>query len=709
MRTLLQQFFFLFILFTPVFPVIAAGPTGEESALDYLNKTRLPLELSRDGNWLVYLDSDAVLHRMHIRDAMQHQQIQLPQSVDALSVTKTAQKVALPGCAGIVDFSSRKPSILQLQKACKGGDELRISRVAISSDATRIARQDHEGHLWIIDAATQNPLFEIPLELDGRSSGAPVLHLSFVDQNRKLLVVQAVQGEMYESAPRDSDMLFAVWDLEKRELFSFFHADSGTLHTEDYLWSFSEASGDLWALQTGSEYWNPEKARGSFDLLNYNLKQCDPEKKSTIKGTRRHILELSADPHGRWIATLEVDELASEFNSASQAKPVLVIRDSRTGKILRSTKLAKSVRSLAWLPQGDALLGVEGMEMMTLPEGWTQIKPGSGVNLFRQTIPLPNNSSTAAKSLPWKAQRCPVEDETPQARMIQMSKQQPVKLAEINLKAPRNEEVESPCPSHSFGLSKSGSLWIDRNRSHIEEIDPLTGRKTGELAVPRNANTCSLPLYEREQFLNLQGDTVTLRPFSAKGAGKNRRVLARKPGWTGRALLLQHGSWFSVFWVRIGAEGDYTGVLYALDTGKLIEEFDWDAEEPELPSRPEMQAGEYRWDISYFSSIRAQYRPKLGGGIVTVLWDGLKPGRIACHDEPCHVPRLVDFGRGKAAAIWSDRLVLYDAAARQILADLPLKAINAQWSEGKRLLFVETYDKNKSTEDSSWLQVYRIE
>lgn len=736
MRTVLWLPYFIVFTFFSCYMAssLAAGPTGEDEALSALRTGRLPLALSQDGNWIVHLDANLVLHRSHIQDIKQHQQIKLPWFPAAISASQTGLKVAFTSygtCSGLVAFGSGKPQVHILKSTCPsftGGDETDNSNagefygsksIAISSDGKKLAVEGISGRLFIVDAATEKYLFEIPI--GPASWSAPLLHLAFVDQDRKLLVVQAIKGEGWESAAGDSDMLFAVWDLEKRELFSFYHSNSFQLNAEDFLWGFSEASGELWALKTSDDYWDGRNKHKPFELLSFNLKQCGSANTLSFKSSRRHILELSADPYGRWLATVEADGLLERYDGKQPENPVLVIRDSASGKALRTIKLSKPVRSLASTPKGDVLVGIEAREVITEPNNLTTLRITGGGKLFRHTTTAELRLHPQAHS--WNAQRCLIEDEAHDARNIVSTNVKPVKLYEISLEATAKEQTIDSCyssyvPTGKFGLSKDGSLWIDRSLAYIEQIDLLTGKRLRAVTTPRKEGVCSIPLFTKKQFLNVQGDTVTLRAFPEQGIEKDRRILVRKPGW--RAAAIVRGStWVGIGWTKLKpgvskngeAENSYVEAIYELDTGKLIQETapgieDFSYEPPQQDIKP----GEYRWEISYMRSPRSQHRSESDGKIKTVLWDGLRlGGKSRAHTGEPYAAQLIDLGLGKAAVIWPDQVVMYDAATRQRLANIPLKAANVQWSETQRLLLIEVLYDDEMAGRTSRLHAYRVD
>ncbi|MFO1252133.1 MAG: hypothetical protein U1E77_13610 [Inhella sp.] len=54
---------------------------------------------------------------------------------------------------------------------------------------------------------------------------------------------------------------------------------------------------------------------------------------------------------------------------------------------------------------------------------------------------------------------------------------------------------------------------------------------TARWPTPRRLGICSVPSFERAEFLNWEGDTLSLRPFAPQPAGAAMQRLARRAGW----------------------------------------------------------------------------------------------------------------------------------------------------------------------------------
>jgi hypothetical protein len=71
---------------------------------------------------------------------------------------------------------------------------------------------------------------------------------------------------------------------------------------------------------------------------------------------------------------------------------------------------------------------------------------------------------------------------------------------------------------------------------------------------------------------------------------------------------------------------------------------------------------------------------------------------------------LVDLGNQMAAALYADRVVLYDGEARSRLAIIRvISPVHVQWSEDKRMLYIEAGpDASDTTVRNNRLLGYRI-
>ncbi len=699
----------VFVCCWHVSAAFAGWPTDEQLALSQFQAERLPLTLSRDGNWVVYVDGDLVLHRRHITDRTKHQTVKLPKLPSAVSASRTGLKVVLAH-VGLVDFQAAEPQ-LRVWKPydweSKGVDLAAIQvldgppnmqGVAISPDGKRLAMQDSRARLFVADEGNREVLFEVPTQSDGYGYNH-ILNVAFVDQGRKILVVESILSQRLDHSNGKSDVRFSLWDIEKLALLNFFHTERDQLSYEDFLWSFSEATGELWTLRTNE--------KSEQELESFNLKECGKPMRRNLGKQKHSTVELSADPYGRWVATVEI--------SSVLAKSALTIRDGATGSALQTIQLQNPMGSLAWAAQDGALVGSEGR---TTKGSWTADDPppeyfGGGTLVYQALKPKIDQSGMPQEKT-WSSERCLIEDETPDARNTTHSRTEPVKLYEINLDAKIKYSNQCHCCSvASIHVSEDANILIDYGIEYIEKIDALTGRRLGNITTPRKAGVCSALLFHRKLFLSWQGDTVTSRSFSENGVGNDRRVLAQKLGWTVEEVHFDN-AWIGIDWckrvpVSMGGPPYYTCAeyikeAYALDSGKLLEAKDFEEIEDENASpapKPEIKPGEYRWELSYMGTIRARHRPITADEVKTVFWPDLVLEKSL--DGPLRFGAnawLEDLGSGKAALVGypRPRLVIYDAATRRRLADLSFADMvedsgfqGVWWIESKQVLLVNRY------------------
>jgi hypothetical protein len=776
----------LILTLTAPIPVAqAAGPTGEEDALaDYFN-ARFPLALSADGNWMVYQDRKYLLHRVHLTHPNIKETIQLPTRARGISVSQSAQEVAVMTeypCIAIVRFSPKAgaskvkdtPRLSWVSSKVTNSHERKCTieplsgvesaepdrssflsgLIAISSDGKRVALPGWPIHIF--DIATGRILNRIPTE-------STVLGLRFVDGDRKLLVVQAKMGEQWESPATGSDMQFAVWDLVKGELSNFHSTGTtGNLLPFDLLWSFSETTGQLWAINTNGLYWdNLEGKHDRARIKPYavNLKSCGGDRQRGLDLPAEEWLDFAADPLGRWVAVVE-----GRWNkTANRPEARLVVRDSRNGKQLAAWDTDSEIRSLTPSRDGNTLFArssgkVNERDLNTTRITWTYSGGGKIVRFdlgpkLKEIAPRPETL--------WATQSCLLEDELPHAREIQADKRKRKLLYEIGLIKGKpqdlaNTETDVPCPGNEsgqyplgsyWGVSESGDLWVDR-WSTIEQINIRDGKVVKKLPTPRSSTVCTLPLFDSQQFISWQGDTVTLRPFADASGSANRKILVKNPGWVASTVDWR-GDRFGVMWVRKSvtsatpeledrrpakkrkkpANSDTRAVLYDRATSKVLQEVDLveggndESSEPIDPFAYATQddqkesgfgAGpKYEWGTSYMQSIRARTLDRESKHVRTVLWDGLRPDVGFKPDANGSFGEVRRLGGSLGIWIQSDSVTLYDAAIRKQLAQLPIReAVSAQWHAVERILLVETFAFVQNNDQGDFvrkLRAFRID
>ena len=552
--------------------------------------------------------------------------------VASLSASRTARKIALMGqygCVGILDFQEApgyKNKIEWVNMAlvedlkCPISDEdlkrkeILISNrtsdlVAISSDGKVIAvarnhssdSQKNSREIQIIEVNTGRIIERIfP---DGQ-----VMHIRFLDSNKKLLIVQALLGSRftYDIEPLEGEMLFAVWDLQKKELFNLYHTNTdGLLSSFELMWDFNERSGELAFVSTDRRHVLVSENGISYSqietikLNRINLKQCRSTPKAPLAFSTKVIGEyngiqqisdwssLVADPQGRWIAYHEY---------ISPANYAVYINDSNTGEILDIWKTNRPLYNLQAIDDGGRIIGRSGIDR---DEG----KPGINASNHKEYILYqPSFSSLLDSSIKeyrlrgkamqikpsatrsWHQDSCLIEDEEYGARNIIFNQQELTNKLTIvvNKKYPtpaestikdsagQTEKIEHICTGDlpvmatdvvqqqtqwsqtMFKYLKGwypteDGLWIDKEDS-LERVDLIGGKVLEKISRIRSDTLCSMPIYDRRLFLNWQDDLIYLRPFTEKASWGDWDILVKKPGWKAEKVVWLGVDRFGVRW-----------------------------------------------------------------------------------------------------------------------------------------------------------------
>jgi hypothetical protein len=200
----------------------ATGYTTEEAALSQVRVRAAPLTVSGNGEWVLYLDRNNILHRQHVHDPARTQSLPMPVKTSVLAASASGERVAFVagiGCIGWVDFSSAGalaagvhwmngmrreapapdtgwasvPGIF----TCNGGDAIALSQ---------------DGRLL----ATPSQLVELDtgkVRVNPLAIAGTVFRLQLVDHDSKLLVAHAILGQFYEGLADPSRLHLSVWDL----------------------------------------------------------------------------------------------------------------------------------------------------------------------------------------------------------------------------------------------------------------------------------------------------------------------------------------------------------------------------------------------------------------------------------------------------------------------------------------------------------------
>jgi hypothetical protein len=705
------------------FPALASS-TAEGEAIEGFTLGRQPLSMSGDGKWVVYVNEQGSFVRKSTSEQGGEQSIKLGWEPTAISVSKTARVVAFsagPDCIGTVTFPAagldkEAPVVKMLLAGQCGRNEIHApylgTPIALSGDGKFLAAGYQMANdaqaIRIVDIVTGKVKLDLPAvpPYSGGANRNPILALRFVDDDHKLLSVHALMGSSDEAPPvGPSDMQFAVWDIQKRELFSFHHTGTrGELIEYDFLWDFSEQSGDLWSVNTDGQYWSGSKENHIL-AKTVDLKHCgskNPERMTDILSGKhsepKNVRELAADPLGRWVAIVE--ETAGNKPGAEGSR--ILVRDSRTGRQLGAFGADVVVRSLTPTPDGTLLFGVSAGK----PGVNGLISPGG--RLFRFSLPKMIPASAETVSSKWDDGYCSIEDEIGDARNITEEAPKPRKMYELLLSG--EDKWAQSCYSYDgrniaerWGISNDGHVFLDRYNV-IDEIDAGTGKSVQSFKTPRSPTVCSFPWFEQRQFINLQGDTITSRPFSNAAASDVRVVFDRRPGW--QAMMARF--WqkdLIVYWAskRVSPDGGFTptlAVVYDPLTHRVLQEKEvpqggeYDVDPIDYVSlRPPVSEGAFRWELSYFGSVRV--RQFDAGQSKTVFWDGLRANRgIPRALDGSRDDTVTDLGNGKGSLIRFDGVSLFEVNPRMRIAEVPVAfARRVNWLEPERLLFVESDGK----------------
>lgn len=702
----------------------SAGLTGEdESLLEHLSG-RMPAVLSKDGEWLVYLDGDSILHRRNIGTGAD-QKAMLFRTPKLIGSSHNGEKIVVrnDNCVSIVDFSSANPSVRHLKPNCEiisaadlayePGDRFYGNLgLAISSDSKLVAFDDvassDQRRIVLLDSTSGQIVNQIPMV-------GNTLHIQFLDQDSKLLIVQGIFGEKWEATAEPSSLQFVVLDLKTRNLHAFFESALTTITGETLLWHFSEATGDLYAVGQTSNPFNKD-INTPVPILKFNLKRCAAS--LPLKLRWEFITDFTADPQGRWIATIEGQKL--------------IVRKSSNGEVFLERDLENVTRSFVPSADGNTLFGIEAGSLETQRQSTFfggQVYSGGGKII---EIPLAQylENISVKESIPWSAEACRIEDEAIGARQLSAGVT-PVKLAEVNLGETDLAKVmpdqancfsqlnyESGAIFNKWGLSDDGRLWIDAY-DHLEEFELLTQKSASRLPVTRTADQCILSVFSKRIFLKWQNnsDNVTVIPFDKSGTEK---IFVQRKG---QALsnITQRGNALGIAWANFEADPNTKHpVIYDLQTADeiaILPDVYVELEAPDFVyTSPieDLKAGSYQWRVSYGGSVRAQFRSTGDQKVSTLLWDGLgypQQFDARLNESRLEDRRVIDLGSGWAALWQQSGITLYNAVTKKRYAEIPLQNPgNVAWSVKDRVLLIETQSYSDENGKTEWkLHTYKVD
>lgn len=527
-----------------------------------------PIATSGDGQWVFRTDARHQLHRSAAGGATTDATAALQAPVQALSASMDGRTVAYtsrhaPGCIGLATFGdgrsqsgTGKTAWLRLDGAAGGpaciapAAAAAAPPVALAGDGKRIALGGAQ--VRILELPTMRPVLTIP------TGGDAVLDLRFVDDGRKLLVAQrAASGELR----------FAIWDTGRRELFSYQRAAAPAGPASSYAWHFAEATGDLWLVPPAgaATALNLAAPRGRkaaaaprpVTPLAVNVKQCGRQRgAAALRPAEGGWLASAADPRGRWLATVTRD--ADETGRRDRSR--LTVQDTRSGRVITERVVEGDLQTLAASANGNMLYGVlgvplaDGVQRAGLGAAYTQ--PDGGQLLAFDLAPDLGMAAQQPDAA-WGARRCPIDDEAPQARDIAQDLQPPEAQYTVTLPADAPDITGRPCHGdewwqpgiaseriRQWGVTPDGRVWLDRV-NQLERLDKDTGLAAGRITTPRTDKVCSIPLYDAQQFLIWQGDSVSVRGFT----GDTPTILVNKEGWFADSVV-RLGDKFGVRWVK---------------------------------------------------------------------------------------------------------------------------------------------------------------
>jgi hypothetical protein len=667
------------LLFSSV--VFAATPSDTLEALADWHAGRFPITLSGDGQWLLHADNEGLLQRRRVLPdkTLLNASLSLPDVAQTISTTHDGKQVAVltaTGCIGIARFDNppsfawlpgsqaklqedaRTPSCgsTRAEKNWLGTRRYDESgAIALSGDGKLLALGGHP--IRIVEAKSGKFVGSIP---SGRAgAGYKLLHLRFLDHDRKLLMALVKDGHRDEAPALRSDVEFLVWDLQRKTLQNVHQTGTQGLNSYDIFWKYSEHSGKLWAIRTDGRYhleptageteWKPAPIKP----YAINLKQCGakPVAALNLPPIRDEILsrwdDFSADPLGRWIVTAE-----PKYDEAKRRISTLLrLRLATTGAQLAQWSLAVRVKALLPSADGSQLFGITAgspdpqqfsADTPLLFSVDTPLLGGGKLMRFDLTPHL--KTLMAEPELAWDTQPCRIDNEGAGARELGVPAK-PKLLHSLPLAGSDLETCnmlgsgDQRRPGLRWGRTPDDELWLDRC-TKLERIDLVSGKPVQTIPTPRNDSVAGFPLYERDQFLVWQGDTVALRPLVPGPDAPARVVLTRRPGWRADAVLWLGDSFF-VRWADKAREpaasnGPNTdvGIVYDLQ-GKVMQTltegldgpsygaFESDYYYQESAISPD---GQWAWSLDTAGSVRAQRLDSATGTYRTTLWAGAESG-----------------------------------------------------------------------------------
>lgn len=658
-------------------PLHAAGPTSEAEAHAAYVFSHRPVWVSADSAWRVSVNPQGELLREAQEGKPTVQRIQLGPGVRAVASHGPGLLVWVlgeKGCLMQVDFRGPTP-----KRLAEPGVKCPALSEAGSDDApsyfSGALTVSADGH-WLAHSGSEGDPSVQVLDLRGSSSSSkrkpmrtlwpahPAVALRFEDDGQRLAVLTQERGEAWEDIPGPSSLQWSRWDLR-----------SGAL------WNEAQRPGELGQLSRqlhSASAWQQFWLDAEGEVQALDTSSCPVRAHSWPLKGEAAIASLAADPLGRWLAVL---------TAPSQAKSQsLLWLDARTGRTLHTSVLPR--------PQGG-----QGVAVHAHAQGLL-LRRATGVDRSGETydhspwrlqpwhkLALPPAVAALPPREPNTSTPCLEANEAPLARQAERITQPGKILWTLGLDTRKawaeartgrcngsDWPSERPHPDRSprrWGLSPLGQLLLDQG-DELHQIDASNGQVLARWPTPRPTGVCSTPNFARAQFLSWQGDTLSLRPFTAQWDPKARQTLEQRTGWQVYSAVWL-GDQVLARWIkgeqaeqrlyRTDADGRWARV--AQRRGRVQEGAPWfegddgntsaigwhelmaDATAIENIEREErgVRAGP-RWRVGRYESVRAEQEGRL------LLWDGVS-------GSPAHAGRLVDLGQGRAVSLANVNLTLY--------------------------------------------------
>ena len=561
-------------------PAQARGETGEEDALATVERRHAPLTLSANGQWLLHVDSQNVLHRVSLADEKQAQRIVVPLTGLRLAASRSGQRVAVTtssACVGLVDFGDTVATVPKLmwlpsgpskpwagspqvstpgmpsEEDC-GREGLGNSPIAISTDGRWIATPSQ-----VYDVDAKKVIASLPVSTND-IGGRRTLRLQFLDNDTKLLVITATLGEGYESSSTPSNLQFAVWDLSSKALYNLISLNNARLDLpQSFFTEYTAQTGALYWVN-GDRHWAAEQSLKEGDVppplevMQGTLGACNSKPVSRFPLAAGDWVSFLMDPLGRWIAGVrKVDTGAQDGKNKKGLVEELIVVDLGTRRQVVRLPLKEEVHGLVSTHDGGTIYGLTARPIDRSTGMPTTQAPGPHAvgEVVKVRVDLGRVSTPKAPTATWDATPCKIEDETPSARSVHHPRRftQPLWSVPIESVTDLHQRAQERRGGSGDGQSAANmtctgqiltsnsfvmqdkTLWLDRF-SEIAQLDTSSGRTIKTLPTPRKDNVCSLPVPEAGGFVNYQGDTLTWRPFDPSAAGATaRHVIEVRQGW----------------------------------------------------------------------------------------------------------------------------------------------------------------------------------